>query len=272
MISIRTNYTSLRAQRNLNHTMQGTQETITCLSTGHRINKAADDAAGLAISDKLVGDIRSYAQASRNVNDAISLLQTAESGLSDITSMLHRLRELSMQSASDGITDTERAYVQTEVTELLSEVDRIASDTEFNGVAILDGTLSADFQTGLDSGKSVNIAIGSPLTAAGLGIGGLDLSGKAGALTGLGDIDSALEGLNSIRSYIGAMENRMGVVHNRVSSHHDALFAANSRIRDVDIANATADMTNNQILLQAGSAMLAQANSIPQVALSLLGG
>ena len=272
MISVRSNVTSLYTQRNLNRTQTQLSDTIAKLSSGYRINKASDDAAGLAISEKLEAEILSYEQAARNANDAISLVQTAESGMDDISGMLARMRELAMQSASDGVADTERAYIQVEIDEVLAEIDRISANTEFNGVLLLDGSLSADFQIGLDSGDAINIGISPALTTAGLGVGGLDLSTKTDAISALVDIDTALDNLNSLRSQIGATENRLEVIINNIGAQHQALTATNSRIRDVDVASESANMTSHQILMQSGSAMLAQANSIPQVALQLIGG
>ena len=271
MISVRSNVTSLSAQRNLNRTMGGLKGSIEKLSSGMRINSAADDAAGLAISEKMKADLGSLQVAKRNANDAVSVLQTAESGLDDITGMLHRLRELSMQSASDGVTDTERAYIQTETDELLAEIDRVATDTEFNGTALLDGTLDADFQIGLDNGDSLNIAVSTAMDTTGLSVNGLDISSKANAQGALATIDAALDTLNTTRSELGAKQNRVDVISSNIDATFTAMTDANSRIRDVDVAQESANMTKNQILMQAGSAMLAQANSMPQVALSLLG-
>ena len=270
-ISVKSNVVSLNAQRNINKTQSALQSSIERLSSGYRINSAADDAAGFAISEAMSADIASLQVASRNANDAVSLLQVAESGMDDITGMLHRMRELSMQAASDGVTNTERGYINTEITELQTEITRIADSTEFNGTNVLDASLAADFQIGLDSGDNLNITISQDMDAAGLAVDGLDLSTKAGAQTALAAIDTALDTVNSTRSELGAKQNRLDVISNNISSQHESLVDARSRLRDVDIAQETANMTKNQILLQAGAAMLAQANSTPQVALSLLG-
>ena len=270
-ISVKSNVVSLTAQRNLNRTMSGLRGSIEKLSSGYRINSAADDAAGLAIAESMTSSMKSLQVASRNANDAVSMLQTAETGADDITGMLQRMRELAMQASSDGVTDTERDYIQTEVDELITEIDRVAGDTEYNGTALLDGTLTADFQVGLDSGQSINIAVSSGLDTTTLSVDGVDLTAKATAQSALADIDAALEDVNDMRAGLGAKQNRLDVVSNNISSQYSALADAHSRIRDVDIAQETANMTKNQILLQAGAAMLAQANTVPQIALSLLG-
>jgi flagellin len=269
-INIHTNVSSLTAQRHLGTTASGLAKSVEKLSSGFRINRAADDAAGLAISEEMKGDLRSLQQAKRNANDAVSLVQTAEGAMDDIGNMLHRMRELAMQSASDGVTDTQRGYIDTEVDELLAEIDRIAGDTEYNGTALLDGTLDADFQVGLDSGDTINVALATAMDSTGLAINAVDLSTKAGADGALATIDTAVSTLSETRAELGAKENRLDVVQNNISITHENLSAANARIRETDVASEMANMTKHQILMQAGTAMLAQANSLPQVALSLL--
>lgn len=269
-VSVNTNVGSLVAQRNLNNTQKSLSKTVQRLSSGFRINSASDDAAGLAISEGMKSDIRGFQQAKRNSSDATSMLQTAEGALDDITGMVHRMRELAVQSASDGVSNTQRGYIQTEVTELQSEISRIADNTEYNGTVLLNGTMSADFQIGLDNGDTLNVTISQDFDAAGLGVSGVSLATKAGANTALGTLDTALNTISSTRASIGAKSNRLDVISNNISVQIESLSDANSRIRDTDVAAESAQMTKYQILQQAGSAMLSQANSAPQVALSLL--
>ena len=276
---INTNVASLGAQRTLNQTTAALQRNIEKLSSGYRVNRAADDAAGLGISENLRASIRSLGQASRNANDGISMLQVAEAAMNEQAGILTRLRELAVQSSNGVLTNTERAYIDTESTALVQEVDRIASVTEFNGVfMIATGALPIDMQVGLNQGDVITVNF-SPSDAAtlGAGLGGpalntLDLgSSQASAQSGLSIIDQAITDLSTARSTLGATQNRLEVTISNLDSARENLAAANSRIRDVDVAEETASMTRNQILSQAGTAVLAQANQIPQAALSLLG-
>ena len=180
-MSIHTNFTSLQSQRSLANNSAALNKNIQALSSGFRINSAADDAAGLAISEEMRADIRSLGQASRNTSDAVSMVQTAESSMQDVSNILGRLRELAMQGASDGVNDTQRGYIDTEKTELLAEIDRIAGDTEYNGTALLDGTLNATFQVGLDSGDTIAVTQGTALSTTGMSINALDFSTRAGS-------------------------------------------------------------------------------------------
>ena len=270
-INIQTNTLSLSAQRSLSTNSANVAKSVQALSSGFRINSAADDAAGLAISETMRADIRGLQQAGRNANDAISMVQTAESSMADIGNILGRLRELAVQSSSDGVTDTQRDYIDTEKTELLAEVDRIAGESEYNGTALLDGSLSATFQVGLDAGDTITVDQGTALDASGLGIDGLDFTSRAGSSGGLASIDTAIESLSGFRASFGAKANRMDYVSGNLSVQVENLSAANGRIRDVDVASEMATLTKNQILVQASTSMLAQANAQPQVALSLLG-
>lgn len=271
MLNLHTNMSSISAQRYLNNNSTAMQDNISKLSSGFRINKASDDAAGLAISEEMRADIRSLKQASRNASDAVSLIQTSEASMGEITNMLSRMRELAMQAASDGINDTQRGYVNIEVNELVAEIDRIAGSAEYNGIPLLDGTLSATFQVGLDSGDTINFAVGTSLDSTGLGVNGIDLTTQATADAALADLDTAIESISSFRATLGAKENRINTVMSAISASSEALQAANSRIREVDVATEMADFTKNQILVQASTSMLAQANSYPEAALSLLG-
>ena len=269
-VNIHTNFTSLQAQRFLNVNASNQAKNVQRLSSGFRINSAADDAAGLAISEEMKSDIRSYGQAARNASDAVSMVQTAESSMQDVSNILGRLRELAMQGSSDGVNDTQRGYIDTEKTELLAEIDRIAGDTEYNGMSLLDGTLNATFQVGLDSGDTIAVTQGTALSTTGMSINTLDFSTRAGADAALAAIDTAIEDVSGFRASFGATSNRLDYIQNAISVQSENLTAANGRIRDVDVASEMASFTKNQILVQASTSMLAQANSFPQTALSLL--
>jgi flagellin len=276
---INTNVASLGAQRTLNRTTAALQRNIEKLSSGYRVNRAADDAAGLGISENLRASIKSLAQASRNANDGISMLQVAEAAMNEQAGILTRLRELAVQSSNGVLGPTERAYIDTEAQALVQEVDRIASVTEFNGVfMIAPGATPIDMQVGLNQGDVITVNFtASDGGTLGAGLGGpalntLDLgTSQATAQSGLSIIDQAITDLSTARSTLGATQNRLEVTISNLDSARENLAAANSRIRDVDVAEETASMTRNQILSQAGTAVLAQANQIPQAALSLLG-
>ncbi|MCA9550218.1 MAG: flagellin FliC [Myxococcales bacterium] len=276
---INTNVASLGAQRTLNRTTQALQRNIEKLSSGYRVNRAADDAAGLGISENLRASIRSLAQASRNANDGISMLQVAEAAMNEQAGILTRLRELAVQSSNGVLGTTERSYIDTEAQALVAEVDRIAAVTEFNGVfMIAPGATPIDMQVGLNQGDVITVNFSASDTGTlGAGLGGAALStldlgtSQASAQSGLSIIDQAITDLSTARSTLGATQNRLEVTISNLDSARENLAAANSRIRDVDVAEETASMTRNQILSQAGTAVLAQANQIPQAALSLLG-
>jgi len=277
MIGVNTNTTSLMAQRHLNSTNKSLQGNIAKLSSGFRINSAADDAAGLAVSEEMKSDIRSLGQSSRNANDAISMVQTAEGSLGQVHDILGRMRELSVQANSDGINDEQRAHVDTEFQALVAEIGDISSQTKFNGTSLLDGSLDADFQVGIESTDILNITVGQSFAAADLNDGGLnnlanvDLTDTTNAAVAMGVLDNAISVVSETRAGLGASQNRLESKIENLSVSRENLEAANSRIRDVDVASEMASMTKNQILMQAGSSMLAQANSLPQTALSLLG-
>jgi len=271
MINIHTNTSSLSAQRHLTNNSVSMQRNIEKLSSGFRINRASDDAAGLAISEEMRADLRSLQQANRNASDAVSMIQTAETSMGEMTNILSRMRELAMQSASDGINDTQRGYVESEASELRAEIDRMVQVAEYNGVPLIDGTLSATFQVGLDSGDTIDLVIATDLDTTGLGVDAVDLSTRAGADAALAAIDTALETVSGFRAELGAKENRISTIQTNLSVMYETLSASNARIREVDVANEMAGFTKNQILVQASTSMLAQANSYPEVALSLLG-
>ncbi|MFK7988478.1 MAG: flagellin [Sandaracinaceae bacterium] len=279
-ITINTNVASLNAQRNLGKTQNALAGNLGRLSTGLRINSASDDAAGLAISEKLKSQIRSLGQAERNANDGVSLLQTAEGAMNEVSGILTRMRELSIQSANDTVGSTERGFLNQEVTALRSELDRISQVTEFNGAKLLTGGATGTaftFQvgTGATSNDQITTTIAGT-AAADLGgvTGGLaavNISTSTGATDALAVIDTAINDISSRRATIGASQNRLNVTVANLGSARENLSAANSRIRDVDVASETAALTRNNILTQAGVSVLAQANQAPQIALSLLG-
>jgi flagellin len=272
-MSIRTNVASLDAQRNLVSTENTLNSSLSKLSSGFRITKAGDDAAGLGISSNLGAEIGSYDQASRNAMDGISLVQTSEGALNQTTNILTRLRELAMQSASDGVGNTERGYIQNEVSALTSEVDRIGNATEYNGTSLLNGAATTlTFQVGIRNiANNDRITVTTiSATAAALGVSGLSLSSQASAQSALATIDTAIQRVSAARATFGAVGNRLQTVGETIATASTNLSAANSRIRDVNVAEETSTMSRSQILMQAGVSVLAQANQLPQLALKLL--
>lgn len=275
-LRINTNVSSLAAQRSLGSTNLRLNDNLRKLSSGERITRAGDDAAGLAISENLKAQIRGIRQAKRNANDAISLIQTSEGGLSEVSNIIIRLRELAVQAASDTIGDTERGFTDVEFQNLKEEIDRISKGAEFNGIKVLDGTGGMlEFQVGtrndptLDrlryDGSSANA------TLAALGLSAESVGTKLGAQQTLKKLDDALVQINGTRADLGALQNRLSSTINNLGVSDENLSAANSRIRDVDVAAETADMTRNNILVQSGVSVLSQANQAPNIALKLLG-
>jgi flagellin len=279
-LSLVTNVAALGAQRNLDNTSRHLAANIGRLSSGLRINQAADDAAGLGISEKLKSEIRSTLQARRNAQDGISLTQTAEGALNEVTNIITRMRELGIQAANGTLGNTERDFIQTEFVQLRSEIDRIARVTEFNGMKLFSGeATSLVMQIGIREGaNNTATVVISVLDLSTLGDGtvasgfnALHLSSAASAAAALAVFDEAIVDISTMRSRIGAFQNRLQITINNLSVSHENLSAANSRIRDVDVAEETSAFTRNQILTQAGVSVLAQANQIPAAALSLLG-
>jgi len=272
-LSIRTNVASLNAQRNLGLSQGTLDSAMSRLSSGYRITSAGDDAAGLGISTKLEAQIRSYNQAARNANDGISVIQTTEAALNEDTNILTRLRELAMESASDGIGDTERGYIKTESDQLVSELQRISQVTKFNGRALLDGSnVALNFQVGVNGTANDVISFSTlDATSATLGVNALVMDTQAGAQAALSTIDAALQNVSTSLATLGAAGNRFQSAINNIQSFSEALSAADSRIRDVDVAEETSRMARANILQQAGVSVLAQANAQPQLALKLLG-
>lgn len=272
-LSINTNTASLNIQGNLSKVQNLLAASFRRLSTGLRIATAADDAAGLAISERLRAQIRSLDQAKRNANDGISLAQTGEGALDEVNSMLIRLRELSVQASNGTVSGQDRDTLQEEFAELRSEIDRIAQSTEFNGIHLLDGSqASVTFHVGSGaSGAANQISVSlDPTLATSLGLDSLDIGSTGDPSAAIGGIDAAINTVSSLRGRLGAAQNRLQSTVNNLSVRVESLSAANSRIRDVDVAYETANLTRNSILQQASIAILAQANALPQSALALL--
>ena len=275
-LRINTNVQALAAQRylNMNHEMQN--RSLEKLSSGSRINRAGDDAAGLAISERLKANIRSMKQATRNANDGVSLVQTAEGSMNEIGNILIRVRELSIQGASDTIGDTERGFIDKEVQHLKEEIDRISNSTEFNGTKLLNGTSPPlDIQIGINNNAALDRFIfdspsrNTSLNA--LGLEGVSTMTKEGSQQNLQMLDHAISKLSENRAGLGALQNRLGSAINNMNIYRENLEAANSRIRDTDMAEETSELTKDNILAQAAISVLGQANQNPQLALKLLG-
>lgn len=275
MISVVTNISSLRAQRNLNKTSNALTQNINRLSSGLRINRAGDDAAGSAISSQLTAYEQGLKQASRNSNDGISVIQTAEGALQEMTGIVQRMRELSVQAANEGTMDTtERGYLDQEFQLLESELDRIVNVTEYNGQKLVDGSISTgvSFQVGMKNTGNDRISVSIANTnSTQLGLNDEGLSTAAGAQKAIAALDTALQTINTERGTLGATQNRLEMTLSNLAVMHENMAAGNSRIKDVDVAEETAAMSRNQILSQAGTSVLAQANQLPQSALSLIG-
>ena len=271
-LRVNTNIASMTAQRNLGTVSNRLSGNFSRLSSGLRIATAADDAAGLGISERMRAQIRSYAVAGRNAQDGVSLAETAEGALQELSNNLSRMRELAIQAANGTINAVDRGTLDVEFQELISEIARISDQTTFNGVALLDGsTASLDIQVGVNATEIITIAMADASTTA-LAIGGLDTTTQANASTALAALDLAIDNVSSSRGVLGAGQNRMSSAIASIATARENLAAAESRIRDVDVAMETADLTRNSILQQAAVSVLSQANAQPQLALSLLGG
>jgi flagellin len=274
------NIMSINAHRQLGITQNQLGKSISKLSSGLRIVKASDDAAGLSISEQMRADIRAYNQAVRNANDGVSMLQTAEGALNEISGMLVRMRELAEQAATGTVGTTQKATLDNEFQALYSEINRISDATEFNGTKLVNGALStgsgvnaATFQIGIGNSSTIDrISISiSGMHAASIGLSGISISSTANALTALAAVDTAIVNVAEQRGDIGALQNRLESVIANLGVTSENLTAAESQIRDVDMALEMANFTKSQILVQAGTAMLAQANLANQSVLSLLG-
>lgn len=273
-MKINTNVAAIAGQRALNKSSHEVSESQTKLASGTRIVKAADDAAGLAISEKMKAEIRSSKQANRNANDGISLVQTAEGGLNESSSLLTRMKELAMQAATDTLSDVERRMVENEYQGMQAELDRIAAGTEFGGRKLLNGQGSnLDFQVGLGGQKMNRVsydsgAIRSDSTA--LGITGGSVRSKDDARNVLGRIDQAFDKISGHRAMLGSLQNRLQTSSNNLDVYTENMSASNSRIRDVDYAMESSNLARGRIITEAGTAVLAQANVSPQAALKLV--
>lgn len=275
-LRIATNVAAINARKNLGSTSNGLERSMARLSSGYRINQAADDAAGLAISENLKAQIRGLRQASRNASDGISLVQIAEGSLNEVSNMLIRLRELAIQASSDTIGDTERKFVDVEYQQLKSEIQRITENTSYNGFELLNGTGGViDIQVGVQNDPfedriSFNASAANSTLEA-LGLTAEAVSSKEAAQTSINVVDSALVSVNAIRANFGAMQNRLVSTVNNLGITDENFSAANSRIRDTDIASESSEMVRNSILQQAAVSVLSQANNSQQLALKLLG-
>ncbi|MFO7578362.1 MAG: flagellin [Pelovirga sp.] len=272
---INTNIPSLNAQRNLSSSQGALETSMQRLSSGLRINSAKDDAAGLAISDRMTSQIRGLNQAVRNANDGISLTQTAEGAMGEISNILQRIRELAVQSANDSNSTSDRASLQEEVIQLIQEIDRIALTTEFNGTKVLDGEgASLTFQVGFRGTANDQIVVDLAdlnMTSTGLGVGGIAITDAFDVQATLASLDAAIGSVASARGQMGAVQSRFESTIANLSNIAENVSAARSRILDADVAQETANLTKYNILQQAGVAILAQANQQPQLALALLG-
>lgn len=267
---LNTNIASLNTQRNLQASNTAMQKSLEKLSSGYRINKAADDAAGLAISETMKAQISGLNQANRNAQDGISLIQTAEGGLNETQAILQRMRELAVQASNGTYSSGDLDNIQSEITNLTDEIDQI-STTKFNGVALLDGSVAAvTLQIGATAADSMAVTMQDGKSAT-LLAGGVDVTNMAGAKTAITDIDAAIAAVSTSRADLGANQNRLEHIINNLGTTSENLTAANSRIRDVDMAAEMSNFTKSQVLNQAGVAMLAQANQAPQSILKLLG-
>ncbi|MGG1664383.1 flagellin Hag [Brevibacillus sp. NRS-1366] len=264
------NLAAINTHRQLGINNTASSKSMEKLSSGLRINRAGDDAAGLAISEKMRGQIRGLNQASRNAQDGISMIQTAEGALNETHSILQRMRELSVQASNDTNVTEDRAALDEEFKALISEIDRISTDTEFNKQKLWDGSTTAvDFQVGANSGQKISYTF-SDLDSTALTVAGKDLTSKANAQTALGALDVAIEKVSTERAKLGAVQNRLEHTINNLNTGAENLQAAESRVRDVDMAKEMMELTKNNILNQAAQAMLAQANQQPQGVLQLL--
>jgi len=273
-LRIATNVPSLQTQRNITNVGQEASKSYARLSSGNRITKSGDDAAGLSISNKLEASVRGLKMAQRNANDGISFVQTAEGGINEVSNILIRLRELSVQAASDTIGDAERGFLDKEVQSLKGEMDRIAKVTNFNGTSLLNGEGKVlTFQVGTEAGEMNRIEFDprkTNVTSSAMGVNGVSLASKDGALDALGDLDNAIKIVNENRSELGAMQNRLQSTSNTLGISVENLSDARSRVMDTDLAAETSNMAKNSILQTAGIAVLAQANAAPSNALKLL--
>jgi len=271
---INTNVASLNAQKTLNRSQTALGVSFQRLSSGFRINSASDDAAGLGVSESLKARIRSFTVAERNTNNAIGMTRTAEGGLSEVSGIVLRMRELAVQSANGDLTSTDRSYIDTEFQQMKDEIDRVANSTMFNGVDLLAGTAaSINFQVGIGTTSNDTISVGfGGVSVSNLGLGSISVGGSTStnATAAIDAVDAALTSVSTSRATFGAVQNRLAIAVTNSQTIRTNLEAANSAIRDVDVAEETSVLARTQVLLQAGTSVLSQANQAPQLALSLL--
>jgi flagellin len=264
-LRINSNVDAVQAHRHLSATSDAISQSMERLSSGLRINKAADDAAGLGISEKMRSQIRGLAQAQRNIQDGVSMVQTAEGNLDEVHSILQRVRELAVEYRNGSLSAAGKGAIQSEVDQLSAEITRIGNAAVFNGVSLLSGSASVTFQVGANDGETIAISFANLATAVGSAYSNM-------ATASLAAIDAAVDAVSAMRSGLGAVQNRLEHALSVTGVYQENLTSAESRIRDVDMAEEMVTLTKNQILQQAGTAMLAQANQAPQSVLSLLRG
>jgi flagellin len=271
-LTVRTNVASMLAAGALSRTSNALTQSLGRVSSGLRINSASDDAAGLGVATNLETGVISTRQAMRNTNDGISIVQTAEGAANEVTDILQRLRELAVQSSSETLSDDERAFIDDEAGQLIQEIQRIADVTEFNGISLSNTVSTLDVQVGTTSAATarISIVLGDLSITTGLAVDGVDLSTTAGAQAALDTIDTALGSVNSLRSTLGAVQNRLESSLANSQTYVEALSSAQSQVLDLDFATETAELTKLQIMQQAGVASLAQAKTINQSVISLL--
>jgi flagellin len=271
---INTNTMAINAQRNLSKTSSSLSTSMARLSSGQRITAAKDDAAGLAISEKMKAQIRGLAQAERNANDGISLVQTAEGAMDEISGMLIRMRELAIQSANGTTDSAQKGFLNNEFQELSTEISRIADSTSFNGTNLLNGATSVTLQVGIGTSSTndqINVSLKDvSADSSAINISSNTIDSASSALTAIDQLDTAITNLSEQRGKLGAAQNRLASTVRNLATTRENLSASNSRIRDVDVASESVSMTRSQILMQAGTAVLAQANQVPSMALSLI--
>ncbi|HPP88487.1 MAG TPA: flagellin [bacterium] len=268
-LRIMNNVAATFAQRQLSINSNNLSRSLEKLSSGYRINRASDDAAGLSVSERMRFQISGMQQAMKNTMDGISLAQVAEGGLQNLCSILQRMRVLSLQASNGTLSSSDRSLITEEVNQLISEIDRMQTAVSFNGVSLLGSAQSIQIQVGASAGQQISIVLSS-ITASGLGINTLDVSSATNAATAVSSIDSALSSVLSLRAKLGAAQNRMEKTYDYIAIQRENLMAAESRIRDVDFAEEMTNYTKNQILMQASTAMLSQANVSVQAVLQLL--
>jgi len=273
VFSVQSNISSMRAQRHVGANQNTLNQTLQRLSSGFRINGAQDDAAGLGVSERLRAQVRGMSVASKNAADGFNIVQAAEGAMGEVADILQRLREIAVQSATDGITTTEQGYLDKEFQGLLSEVDRLSDATKYNGQKLMTGTFTGKkIQVGADSGSDFQITVSiAKVDTSSLSLSVATVSTLAKANTAIGNLDTAINFLNNARAKMGALMSNLQTASSHVDVMRENLAASESRIRDTDIAAETSQFARSQVLMQAGVSMLAQANAQPQIALRLLG-